>query len=786
MPLEQATYPHPHVDPRQPRDKAVLQCNPPVFAWKPETDTAGQKFTLVVATDAELKDRILEEPQLENPLFLPPEALEPGTYYWSWTTGGQQSAVHSFEIPENALCLEVPMADAWLKAFSGEHPRFLFKGKPGPDLLESLQAREPDSVDVLFKEAERILGESHHMEEPPYRGDRYEDYERYRKIQYTAMWGSRKFAIGAQTMALAYTLGGNRDYGRAAAKRLASLAKWDPFGSTHIESNDEPHMSVIWYGAVAADWAWDCFTGEEKVAFIEQMQARARITFEHMHDRGQYGITRFDSHAGREIIFLANLLFVFHEYIPEAESWLNWLRPILCGIWPIWAENDGSWAEGVSYSLAYVNIMTLFASALKRGTGIDLYRKPFWKNYARWRMACMPPYAEWIGFGDHCERWPVNWMTSANTIELIGRETGTSEFESYIGQLREEIETMPPTPPERELVPVSPQLLLCPASPKERVPAKTESGPVLQSFADAGWAAFRSKPTDASKDIALVFRSSPYGSISHSHANNNDFILHAGGVVLTMPSGYYSGYASPHHAHWVWHTQSNNCVTLSGAPQLMRSPDSRGEILGPYEDEELATVLGNADESYADRASRCRRHVVYFKKAGVFLLVDDFLPKPGVVSSFQWNLHSWAPFNVEEAERIFSLEREAVTLTGHILYHRDGFFSLTEGWDPPFKRGIQNSDQWKDQYHLRFTPTPLVGEPDHGVPSMRFGVLLAPSSSRIKPAVIEARVEDGVEIAEFGDVRIEFRIVSDQDDVATIRCGNRQYRLGPSGIEPLD
>jgi hypothetical protein len=31
------------------------------------------------------------------------------------------------------------------------------------------------------------------------------------------------------------------------------------------------------------------------------------------------------------------------------------------------------------------------------------------------------------------------------------------------------------------------------------------------------------------EDVALIFRSSPFGAVSHSHANNNDFILHVGG-----------------------------------------------------------------------------------------------------------------------------------------------------------------------------------------------------------------------------------------------------------------
>ena len=77
-------------------------------------------------------------------------------------------------------------------------------------------------------------------------------------------------------------------------------------------------MSVIWHGPTACDWAWDQFTDEERERVIAQFRQRGQITFEHMHDRGSYGVSRFDSHAGREIVFLALTAFTFqgsNEYI---------------------------------------------------------------------------------------------------------------------------------------------------------------------------------------------------------------------------------------------------------------------------------------------------------------------------------------------------------------------------------------------------------------------------------------------------------------------------------------
>ena len=129
---------------------------------------------------------------------------------------------------------------------------------------------------------------------------------------------------------------------------------------------------------------------------------------------------------------------MFHDHIPEAKDWLDWLRPVLCGIWPSWGADDGSWAQGMSYSTPYITIMSMFASALQRATGVDLYRRPFWKNHARWRYCCFPPYAEWFGFGDHSEKWQDTWNNAANLVDVIARETKSPELGPFIDAFRSE------------------------------------------------------------------------------------------------------------------------------------------------------------------------------------------------------------------------------------------------------------------------------------------------------------------------------------------------------------
>lgn len=733
-------HPHPHIDPRQPRDRTRPGTNPPVFAWKPVQ--SGPACRLEIARDPVFSDICLDIRDLSDSVFLPAEAFDIGVYFWRWSQGDATSEIFQFEISATSVVLEVPLVEEWLRRFSAGHPRLLLR----PENLAAFRAERAAADEPIDRRlravADSVLAEPHTIKEPAFLADRTVDYQAFWQVWYPTMWGSRRFVKGAETLGMAWLATGHVAYARAACQRMASIARWDPEGSSYLGHNDEAHMSVIWHGCHACDFVWDQFTDAERALVVEQFRRRGELTYEHMHDRGTYGITRFDSHAGREIVFLAHIALTFHEHIPAAVEWLAWLRPVLCGLWPSWAGDDGGWAQGPSYANAYVQIMAMFASVLKRGAGVDLYQRPFWRNHARWRQYILPPYAQWMGFGDHSERWRDAWTRGADLVDLIGRETGTSEFSAYAAALREEAQDMT-TPAERAMPGISSELLTAPQLAAENARAINDDGQVLRTFAAVGWAAIRTDMADARRDIAFIFRSSPFGSISHSHANNNDFILHVGGQVMAMPSGYYAGYGSDHHAHWVWHTKSHNCATLSDASQLMRSPESTGAIENAFEDDRLVYLKGTADASYADRAARYRRHVVFAKQLQYFVIVDEFVAKPDIASALQWNIHSWAKFETDE-QRMFWARRGTSLLRGHVMCHKTGFFSLSKGWDPPPMRG-KDSAQWRQQYHLRFTPTGIE------VAQRNLGVVLCLEHEYLQAPVVDARLAGETEVAAVGD-----------------------------------
>ena len=91
--------------------------------------------------------------------------------------------------------------------------------------------------------------------------------------------------------------------------------------------------------------------------------------------------------------------------------------------------------------------------------------------------------------------------------------------------------------------------------------------PAVRHFDDVGWVAIQRHIDDPSRHLQFLFKSSPYGSLSHSHADQNAFLLRAYGEDLAIQSGYYVAFGSTMHRNWRRQTRSKNAVLIDGTGQ---------------------------------------------------------------------------------------------------------------------------------------------------------------------------------------------------------------------------
>jgi len=216
--------------------------------------------------------------------------------------------------------------------------------------------------------------------------------------------------------------------------------------------------------------------------------------------------------------------------------------------------------------------------------------------------------------------------------------------------------------------------------------------PQARVFSGAGLVAMHSDLADPKNDAWLVMRSSPFGSISHGHADQNAFCIEAFGEALAVPSGYYPWYGSPHHENWTRETKAKNCITIDGGlGQTKRSWDANGRIVRFATNERYDYALGDATPAYSGRLTKCLRHVVHLRP-GVFVIVDELeAPKP---VTFEWWLHALDQMQVDEGKREALVRRGDARLLVSFIQPQELVLTQTDQFTPP------PEDKKPNQWHL--------------------------------------------------------------------------------------
>ena len=681
---------NPTVDIRKPHRGEQITLNPPGFVVKPLPDV--QHYRIELSRDRAFSaGETIEDRFGPWTVYVPDRPLAPGRWYWRWSAGRQVSQVWSFDVAEHAAAQTLP-AVGELAERAAARPRLIFT-------TESLEALRSTGDGYLQAELARIrqaadacLHESHEMAEPPWLPDRSVDQEAFLRPWRAALTESRAFGTRMAALALAWRLWPDRRYADAAIARLMSLARWDPDGSTSIPHNDEPHMSVIQHGPFAYDWLFEVMSDHQRDVVRRHLRQRYHNTFRHLRYKLNYGIETIDSHADRMTSFLGLGGLALLGECDEAGEWLDYALRVMLAVWPVWGGPDGGWAQGIPYSSYYVARACEFASAVRSAIGFDLYAKSFFANHLRWRVLCAPPYAEQLAFGDAADRPPDASPEHYVCMEHLRQRFGHETRKAPIRQLCRDVLARHPGY-------FSPLTLTVECRPPHAA-GDVKAGVAV--FGHIGWAVFRRDLDHANEDIALLLKASPYGSVSHSHADQNAFVLHAFGRTLAIASGYYDAYGTPHHHCWTRQTRAVNAITLAGQGQRPCDVSAVGRIARSRAARRYGYVCGRAAAAYKGQLEKADRHVV-FADSRYFVIVDD-LASP-TADNFWWHLHSYDRMDIDEAARQVVIHRNGVRLLvqlvypGQMIVRQDNEFDIS----PLSRDGADQPPQW----HLIASPASI-------------------------------------------------------------------------------
>jgi Heparinase II/III-like protein len=199
--------------------------------------------------------------------------------------------------------------------------------------------------------------------------------------------------------------------------------------------------------------------------------------------------------------------------------------------------------------------------------------------------------------------------------------------------------------------------------------------PALRVFHDVGWAAVQAHMDDPARQFQLVFKSSPYGSLSHSHGDQNAFLLRACGEDLAIQSGHYVAFNSQMHQQWRRQTRSKNALLIGSKGQYAGADKARakaasGRIIEARETPGAIVIVGDATAAYRSENAhvesvRREIHAVGDKRGDRYLVIVDQVAL-GEAAPLTWLLHSEGALT--SGGQTFRLTGKRAGLYGQFVY----------------------------------------------------------------------------------------------------------------------
>jgi hypothetical protein len=731
-----------------PADDVKVGVNPPGFTWASHEGAVNYSFVLYQDSLGE-KIRLTRE-GLTITVAPLKEKLEPGIYSWlvvySDSLGQHtgRSRLRKFIVEQDLPVLVMPEMKQLEGELRGLRPRLFLTPPALAGIREAIGAGEMPFWDFCRQLADSALTAPFYPEPAPYKDGKFEVSE-WRRIYTPGKVGSAHMV----RLALVWKITGEQKYLEGAKKWLVHMAGWDPNGITSYNlplpdgstGNDEAGMPMLERMAMTYDWVGEELNTEEKALVLSSLKERGNQLLDYYTEKN-FISEPWSNHAVRALSFTGLAGLAVLGDLPEAEKWLDYVIRCYLTSFPTWGGDDGGWSQGLSYWTAYVLWQTNFIDALQLCSDVDLYKKPFFRNNGYFAVNFHPPYASRGGFGDHGEAAPnlaekllvQRYARAFMDPVLLWQADNINYDESHLNRLQ----VVPGEMDWKEWF-MEDVIAILSAPPSNLKPRSPAGMPQAKLLKDIGWAAMHSELGNAENDVWMLFKSSPYGSFSHSHADQNSFQVNAYGKALIIDSGYYPWYGSPHHNLWTRMTRAHNSILINGRGQSYGTMKASGTIEKfehkgshtivtgecaraynlPMDEPTVQQWKENLDEplpGMEPEAEVVRRTIVFSHNSETpWIAVHDYLKTAGP-ATFDYLLHSLEKMQLDQKNQSLLVTRGEVGLDVYFLSPSVLDFQQSSKFPvAPEERYEGAPDQW------HFTAR-TVGETDE----MRFLVLMIP------------------------------------------------------------
>ena len=479
----------------------------------------------------------------------------------------------------------------------------------------------------------------------------------------------------AEAATLIWLVTGEDAYLETARGILLATAGWSLDGVSSIHYNDEAHFRLWRKLPLVYDQIRGELTDEEKKRVLSHFRVRGRQSVESIRASGIGNVRRNSievkpsSHPVRFMPMTGLAGLALWDDLPEdAPGWWALSRTFYDDQFTPWGGDDGGWAEGPAYWRGVIEHAS-FEDARLALRDPGAYANPFWRNTGYFPLYFVPPYRA-TAFGDTPVAGKFNLEPGmAHFIRHLARVFNDGALAAYA-----DLYADPRPLPELQglggldrLYPTAGELLVrqfVASSRPPPPPASLDDLPQSRLFADIGWVSMHSALGRPDEDIMLSFKSSPYGSYSHSHADQNAFILNAYGQNLAINAGYREYHGSPMHREFTRQTLSKNAILINGEGQESQDSGATGRIIDYQTGERFVLATGDATVAYNrrqpdDRVERALRDVLMVDQR--FFVIRDRI-RVSVPSPVSWLLHAEEPIRVDDSGSRLTITRNGVAL----------------------------------------------------------------------------------------------------------------------------
>lgn len=408
----------------------------------------------------------------------------------------------------------------------------------------------------------------------------------------------------------------------------------------------------------------------------------------------------FENHTWQ--IVLRNMtqgaLVICREY-PEAMTALEYFYELWTARAPASGFNrDGAWQNGISYFGTNSYTLYYMPMLFSHLTKADFLEHPWYQNAGKAIAYTWLPGSGNCSFGDGVEGWMTEpARTQVGFMDFLAREVGDSHAAWYA----KECDNTLKTDLNLRLYRIAREGMTYGA------PELDEND--FENFIwhkDVGEGVAHSNMLDLNSNLSLAFRSSPFGSGSHTLADQNSFKLLYKGVYVYMNAGYYQNFSDKHNLLQYRHTRGHNTMLINGIGQPFTTR-AYGNLSRAMNGDNLAYFLGDASHAYCGTSeykmwqqnfanagisqtpeygfgenplNNYKRHI-FMLRPNKIVIYDDL--GADEAATWQWLLHSPVEFRVE-GNKITTeyIERGRFSSVAQIFSEQTMSITTTNAWFP--------------------------------------------------------------------------------------------------------